>query len=102
MKPLGKIVMINLGVLLAYMVLLFTATALMGRSSDAGITFGLLALAFSAIHALVCLILAIVNFANKKTDQGAGFIISFAVILLIGISACFGGAALIGNGLNFH
>lgn len=100
MKPLGKIVLTNLGILLAYMVILFTATALIGRSSDAGLTFGLMALTLSSIHSLVCLILAIVHFANKRTDHGAGFIISFAVILLIGVSACFGGAAM--TNLNFH
>ncbi len=100
MSPLGKVILINLGVLLAYMVVIFSVSMALGRN-DAGITFGLIGLVASAIHALVALILAIINFSRQNTTQGAGFIISFAVVLLIGVSACFGGLAM-SSGMNFH
>lgn len=84
MGKLGKVVGWNLIALLAYTVI---SVAFGGGWSD-----GLIGAAvISFLHAIACFITAIVFFIMKDSERGKQWLLAAGIVLVIGISTCFGG-----------
>ena len=87
MKQPGKILFINLGILLVYMVII---NLIASQEHD---EYGLAVVLYSSIaiglHALANLIMSIVSFVGKDKGSGAGFLISAFMVALIGCAGCF-------------
>ncbi|MEZ4992958.1 MAG: hypothetical protein R2824_21220 [Saprospiraceae bacterium] len=95
MQNLGKILLVNLGVLLAYSILIFFGSK-SGSSNDpyAGMGFGFGMILAIALQMLVNLILMIVKFVKNQREIGLSYLVAFFVVAVVGFSSCLGGSAL--------
>jgi hypothetical protein len=89
MREVGKIVGINIAILIAYTIIL-GATDLMTGGNQGYFLFGLMIL--PVIHAAIDFVLAIVYLVIGRQERGLGFLLSVLVVPLIGFSTCLGGA----------
>lgn len=98
MKHLGKIVRINLLVLLAYSVIIRVwAISESGNGNEAkqGRSLGILILSAGviAMHVLGSLIISLSNY-NTNKDLGKAWLLTTGIVLLVGFLACLGNAIL--------
>lgn len=91
-SPIGRIVGINLTVMLAYAVGLRVFAELSG--SEEQMTFVIFMALLTAAHAVVALVLALVLGLQGQRDRALGYLASAPLVLLIGTGVCFGGAAI--------
>lgn len=99
MKNLGKIIRINLLVLLGYS-LLFILMSIGARNSGdmyQGMDFAIYMMIFIALQVLVNFILMIAKFVQGEKETGLSFLVSLFVVAVVGFSSCFGGASLLGG-----
>ncbi len=89
-SPFGKIIGINLLVLLIYSVGIKVLAVLQGDSDPMGFTL-LMALAIAA-HASIDLLAALVLGIAGRRDAALGFLASAPLVLLVGGGMCFAGA----------
>lgn len=96
MKNLGKIIGINLGILLAYTLVFFLFSYNGSSSGDgyAGMGFAFGMMAAIAVHALVNLIIMIVKFVQGQREVGLSYLTSMFVVAIVGFSSCLGGSSL--------
>lgn len=92
MNSTTKILGINLLILLAYTLILLAAS---GSGSSAGMNFGILMMMAVPFHAIINLILAVVFFIKKDNPSGVAFLISMAVVGVVGFSSCLGGLTIV-------
>lgn len=99
MKDLGKIIRINLLVLLGYS-LLFLLISIGAKSSGTmyqGMDFAIYMMIFIALQVLVNFLLMIVKFVQGEKETALSFLVSFFVVAIVGFSSCLGGASLLGG-----
>ena len=95
MKHLGKILRINLLILLAYSLLILALTyATSSGDPYAAMGFAFFMMGTIGLHVLVNLIIAIVKFVQKDKERGQSHLISMLVVGVVGFSSCLGGGAL--------
>lgn len=89
MKHLGKIVGINLLILLGYSLLIrFTASA---EQRSLGI---MIESAFAVgLHVLISLVVGLISYSTNK-DLGKAWLLTTGIVLLVGFSTCLGNASL--------
>lgn len=92
-SPFGKIISINLIVLLAYAIAIKLFATLSGGGEEQMIYVILIGLA-SGAHVLLDLLLALILGLTGKRDASLAFLASAPLVLLIGAGVCFGGAAV--------
>ena len=100
MKPMRKVAMWNMIILLIYSIVIFSLIFLPDRSSDhmIGLGFMIMMMFAVAIHATINLFIAIFLFARATdNDLAKAFLASSGLVLLVGFSTCWGGAALGGG-----
>ena len=91
-SPFGKIIGVNLLVLLAYSIGLKVVVVLQGeRDSEA---FVLLMAFVLVLHFGLDLLVALVLGVAGKRDAALGFLASAPLVLLVGFGACFAGASI--------
>lgn len=93
---LGRVVGINLAVLVGVSVVAFTYTLATAQgSSDPyyAFTYGFLLLAYGAVHLGLLVIAGVVLLFTERKRLAAGLLLSALVVLLVGASFCFGGLA---------
>lgn len=90
----GRVIKVNTIVYLAALALVYIAGGISG-SSDAilGISFALMFVIVLQVG--LCLLLGIIFLVKKDEEYAKGFLLSGLVVLLIGVSTCFGGALLV-------
>ena len=95
MKNFGKIIGINLIILLVYSVLAYFINGTSGGSSgyDA-LGYGFILMVFLVPHVLVNLIIAIVKFVRKEKELGSSYLLSMFIVAIVGFSSCAGGMEL--------
>jgi hypothetical protein len=91
MKNFGKIVGINLLVLLAYSLLIRLGV----WATDAG-QMGILGFSAVAVgcHVIVCGGATIGSFASGEHDKGRAWLATTGIVLVVGFSVCLGNGAL--------
>lgn len=96
MKDLGKILLINLGILLAYSLLILWGSKSGNSGGDqyAGMGFALGMMMVIAGHALINLIIMIVQFVKGRKELGLSYLVAVFVVIGIGFSSCMGGSSL--------
>jgi hypothetical protein len=95
MGEMGKVVGINLAVLLILTALFMAIDA--GTAGGGGtLVVGMLFLV--PIQTLVCFIAAIVLFSRGRSNYGAAFIVAALMVAVVGFSACWGGMMVSFNG----
>ena len=96
MKEIAKVVGINLGVLLLVTVIAYFATHSVGHVGPryGGGEFSFTMLFWGAIQSVACFIAAIVLFIMKRPAYGLAFILASLVVLILGVSICFGGMSV--------
>lgn len=96
MKDLGKILRINLLILLAYSLTILAINYSATSSGDpyAGIGFAIFMMGAIGLHTLINLILGIVKFVQKDKELGQSYLVSMLVVGVVGFSSCLGGSAL--------
>lgn len=89
--PTGRILGLNLGVLLVVSIALF---AVLSIDSDPyrSLAYGLFMLAYGSLHLLLLLAVGLVMvFIERHRPLGQALLLSALAVLLIGSSFCFGG-----------
>jgi hypothetical protein len=87
-KPLHKILLVNLIVSLGIAILSFTVPAILGSYGDA-IFFGLLVgFLLIVVQGLVCFICSIVYFVKRNQSRGLGFLLGGFLAWVIGFGTC--------------
>ncbi len=95
MKGFGKIVGINLAILLAYSILIRLMVSIGGGGSNDRSMGIMLFSAFAVgVHLVVCLIFMIVAFSSADFARGRNWLATSATVLLVGFSVCLGNTAL--------
>lgn len=96
MKNLGKILLVNLGILLAYSLLILWGSKSGSSSGDqySGMGFALGMMMVIAGHALINLIIMIVQFVKGRRELGLSYLVSIFVVVGVGFSSCMGGSSL--------
>lgn len=95
MREMGKVVGINLAVLLALTGIFMAIDA--ASANDGGfVMMGMLFLV--PIQTLGCFITSLAMFAIKRNEYGLGFIVAALVVAVVGFSACWGGISVVGDG----
>jgi len=96
MKNFGKIIRINLLIMLAYslIALAITWSAVKSGEPYAGLTYALLMMYVIILHSLVVLIIMIIKFVKGEKELGMSYLLSLFVIGIVGFSSCMGGSAL--------
>lgn len=96
MKDLGKILRINLLILLGYSlaILALNYSSISSGEHMAGIGFAILMMGAIGLHVLINLIIGIVKFVQKDKERGQSYLISMLVVGVVGFSSCLGGSAL--------
>ena len=97
MKNFRKIIGINLLILLAYNVLFFASSFSSGITAI--YTFSIYIILSITAQVLTNFILALYFFSVKKGDIGKSYLLSTAVVLIIGFSTCLGGVSLLDAGI---
>lgn len=94
MNQVGKTVGLNLLALFAYLLAAVVYTRLTSKPDYApGDYLGFATMAITA-HVFICLAVAIFFYVRRKGNTGTSWILSMVAVLLIGFSACLGGAGL--------
>lgn len=86
MEDIKKIAGINLMILVVY-------SALCTFSDDPYLPLMLMAF-FVGMHTIVLFFISLYHFVRKENSLGRTFLLTTAVILVIGFSSCFGVAAI--------
>ena len=95
MKEFGKIVGINMAVLVAYSLLIrIIAYSDRGNSNDRVTSILLYSVFAVGVHVAACLLVMIISFATGKNDNGRAWLATTGAVLLVGFSVCLGNAAL--------
>jgi hypothetical protein len=89
-SPFGKILGINLLVLLVYAIGLKVYAAATGADE----AFVVLMAFVLAVHVAVDLVMALALGLAGKRDAALGFLASAPLVLLVGFGACLGGSAI--------
>ncbi len=89
MKYIGKIVGLNLLVLLGYMALLFAAHHDEGHEWQ--LAFIIYAMLVIFAHMILNFVIALSYFVRKNDEMGKAWILSSLIILIVGFSTCMGG-----------
>lgn len=96
MNKIKRVGGINLIILLVY-----TALAGLIGLGEHGQYKGLGTMIFMAfavgVHTAILLLISLIRFIGKDRESGRAYLLSSLLILLIGFSACFGVATLIGG-----
>lgn len=92
-SPFGKIITINLLVLLAYAIAIKLFVTFSG-GGEQEMTYVILIGLASGAHVLLDLLVALILGLAGKRDASLGFLASAPLVLLIGAGVCFGGAAI--------
>ena len=89
MNETAKIVGINLGILLVYSILIHIT----GSPGDPQRNLGRMIWLgfFLGVHVFSILIVSLIYFENKDKIRGKAYLLATGVVLLIGLSTCFGG-----------
>lgn len=91
MKPLKKILGINLAILLAYSILIRIANSNEGSGKSLGI---LVMSAFVVgIHVIISLIVAGTTYKRENKELSRAWILNTGIVLLVGFSTCLGNAS---------
>ena len=95
MEKTKKIVTINLIILVLLMSLMFfpSLSTRGGGHNELGFAIG--AMFVIGVQVLVNLIAAGYNWFKNKKELGKAYLLSMFIVLIIGFSACFGGASLL-------
>ncbi len=94
MNQVGKTVGLNLLALFAYLLAAVVYTRLTSKPDYApGDYLGFATMAITA-HVFACLGIGIFFYVKRNSPAGNGWILSMLAVLLIGFSACLGGASL--------
>lgn len=91
---MGRVVGLNLAVLLAVSVLAFAFTALTSPSSPDpyhGLTYAFLVLLAGVVQLGLLLLLGVFYLLTDRKPLGRALLLSALVVLLVGTSFCFGG-----------
>ncbi len=91
MKNLQRYIGINLGLLVFYTVLIKVMT--MGEK--AGLGYVILMLLLVSGHTFINFIASIVQFTRGDRENGKTLLLCTGVVLVVGFSACIGGASLV-------
>lgn len=91
MNNIGKIAGINLLIMLAYMAINWSAN--MG-TPEGGLSYMVMAMLLVGAHALIMFIVSLVYFSRKENEIGKAWLLSALIVIVVGFSACFGGASL--------
>jgi len=95
MHQLKKIAGINLILMLVYSVIIQLAVQNTGgNGSYQGLGVALFSMFVIGAHVGINLIIALVFFFKNNNAQGKVFLLSSIILLLIGLSACFGNTML--------
>ena len=92
-SPMGRIIGINLAVMLAYAIGIRVFVALEGGGEQQLAFVLFMALAVAA-DAAADLVVALVLGLQGERDKALAFLASAPLVLLVGTGACFGGAAV--------
>jgi hypothetical protein len=92
-SPMGRIIGINLAVMLAYAIAIKLLAAASGGNEEQ-LTFVILLGLAAGVHATVDLIVAAVLGLSGRRDPALAFLASAPLVLLVGAGVCFGGAAI--------
>jgi uncharacterized membrane protein HdeD (DUF308 family) len=95
MKPeMKKILLINLGIFAVYTVFSYLIAPKEGMIFHAF---------FIAVHVIINFLIGVVSLiTDSKNSNGGSYILSAALILLIGFGTCIGISQLVGATLNVH
>ena len=91
MKNLQRYIGINLVLLVLYTVF----TKVMTMSEKAGLGYVILMLLLVSLHTFINFIASIVQFARGDRDKGKTLLLCTGVVLVVGFSACIGGASIV-------
>ncbi len=89
MNKINKIAGINLAILATYFLLLKVSS----KKNDYLGTMLFMAFAIAA-QATINAILSLTYFFSKRSDLGKAYLLSMGLVLIIGFSACVGGASI--------
>ena len=94
MSSFGKIVGINLAVLLVYSIIIrvLSGSSTNGSDRSMGILLGSAIAVF--FHLVLCLIIAVAEFLSGHRESGRRWLSAAVVVLLVGFSVCLGNAEL--------
>ena len=90
---IGKVIGINLLILFVYTILI-NAVVVSGEHSHRSIRISLLLMDKIGLHTIINFVLSIVFFIIKRNDLGKAFLLSTAVVLIVGFSSCYGNSIL--------
>ncbi len=83
-----KILGINLLILFIYSAIAFMTMG--GATGYDALGFAFIMMLCLAIQVIVCIIISIVQFRRKQNPIAKSYLLSTALVILIGISSCFG------------
>ncbi len=91
MKNFGKVIGINLAVVLVYSALIRLLTL---GSSQGSMGVVLLSALAVGLHTLICLVISLGSFLSRDKETGAAWLGTTAIVLVVGFSVCLGNASL--------
>jgi hypothetical protein len=91
MKNFGKVIGINLAVVLVYSALIRLLTL---GSSQGSMGVVLLSALAVGLHTLICLVVSLSSFLSRDKETGATWLGTTAIVLVVGFSVCLGNASL--------
>ena len=94
MSSTGKVVAINVGILLSYVVLVNASSGGHSGSTEGVLGAMITLVALIILHVFANAVIATVLIAQKKKKLAQAFILSCGVVLLVGFATCYGSAAL--------
>lgn len=90
----GTVIKVNAIVYLAALALVYIVGGISGYG-DAIVGISVTLMFLIVLHVGLCLLLGIIFWVKKDKEYAKGFLLSGLVVLLIGVSTCFGGALFI-------
>ena len=101
MKDLGKIIRLNLLVLLAYALLIMIISYLTMRGGSGydspALYYAFFMMYAIGIHVVVSVVLMIVQFVRGEKERGLSHLVASLIVAVVGFSSCLGGGALLGG-----